>query len=216
MPPVITSPTRLSGSTAKPEVTKNDKAADHSKIRGGYLTQSLPTYYAKMGGDNPRDAAHALVGKFTTNIFHSNACPETNEYASRVIGKVTKRRANYSAGNSTSVNVGMSAGSNDSWGSSSSSGSSFGGKGNFGTNWNSGENSGGGNNWGENRVRGTSRNESRGYSENMEYAIEPGDFARCLKTGGPENRNHVTGIWFQAGRVFKASGMNFLLGRFKQ
>jgi hypothetical protein len=50
----------------------------------------------------------------------------------------------------------------------------------------------------------------------MEYAIEPGDFARCLKTGGPHNDNIVTGVWFQAGRVFKSSGTNFLLGRFQQ
>ena len=186
-----------------------------SKCCVTYLTQSLPTYYAKMGGDNPRDAAHALVGKFITHVYHSNACAETNEFAARTIGKVTTRRASYSAGSSTSLNVGLSAGSNDSWGSSSSSGSSF-GKGTFGTNWNSGENSGGGNNWGENRGRGTSRNESRGYSEGMEYAIEPGAFGRNLLTGGPQNGNRVTGIWFQAGRVFKSSGTNILLGRFAQ
>ena len=50
----------------------------------------------------------------------------------------------------------------------------------------------------------------------MEYAIEPGFFGRGLKTGGPQNGNEVTGIWFQGGRVFEASGTNFLLGRFKQ
>ena len=71
-----------------------------SKCCVTYLTQSLPTYYAKLGGDNPRDAAHALVGKFMTHIYHSNACPETNEYAARMIGKVTKRRGNYSSGTS--------------------------------------------------------------------------------------------------------------------
>jgi len=50
----------------------------------------------------------------------------------------------------------------------------------------------------------------------MEYAIEPGDFARILKTGGTRNGNEVTGVWFQAGRVFKASGGNWLLARFRQ
>jgi hypothetical protein len=42
-----------------------------SKCCATYLTQSLPTYYAERGGDNPRDAAHALVGKFMTHIYHS-------------------------------------------------------------------------------------------------------------------------------------------------
>jgi hypothetical protein len=51
----------------------------------------------------------------------------------------------------------------------------------------------------------------------MEYAIEPGDFARILKTGGSKaNGNRVTGIWFQGGRIFKASGTNFMLEAFKQ
>ena len=165
-----------------------------SKACTVYLTQSLPTYYAKMGGDSPRDAAHALTGKFMTNIFFSNACPETNEYASRVIGKIVKRRGNYSAGKSESVNVGMSSGANENSGSSSNygGGSSFsvGQSGsNHSSNSGSGSSRGSGSNWGTNRGRGTSTNESEGYSETMEYAIEPGDFARILKTGGKPNGN---------------------------
>ena len=78
-----------------------------SKCCPVYLTQTLPAYYAKIGGDNPRDAAHDLVGKLITHIYHSNACPETNEYASRMIGKVMTRRGNYSSGSSKSLNVGM-------------------------------------------------------------------------------------------------------------
>src|ERR1017187_3755403 len=97
-----------------------------SKCCVTYLTQSLPTYYAKMGGDNPRDAAHALVGKFMTHVYHSNACPETNEFASRMIGKVVTRRGNYSNGSSENVNYGMSAGNSENSGTSSNSGSSFG------------------------------------------------------------------------------------------
>ncbi len=185
-----------------------------SKACTVYLTQSLPTYYAKMGGDSPRDAAHALVGKFMTNIFFSNACPDTNEYAARVIGKVVKRRANYSSGKSDSFNLGMAAGSSENSGSSSNSGSSYGQS--FSHNSGSGRSSGAGSNWGTNRGRGTSENESRGYSESMEYAVEPGAFARILKTGGKPNGNLVTGVWFQGGRVFKASGSNILLERFQQ
>ena len=192
-----------------------------SKCCVTYLTQSLPTYYAKMGGDNPRDAAHALVGKFMTHIYHSNACPDTNEYASRMIGKVTTRRGNYSSGTSQSTNTGMTSGASENRGSSSNSGHSLGhGSGQSGNNHNynfgSGSNSGTGSNWGENRGRGTSENVSRGYSEAMEAAIEPGDFARVLTNGGRQNRNQVTGIWFQGGRTFKASGSNFTLEAFQQ
>jgi hypothetical protein len=40
------------------------------------------------------------VGKFRTHIYHSNLCPETNEYASRMIGKEVVRRRNFNAGSS--------------------------------------------------------------------------------------------------------------------
>lgn len=186
-----------------------------SKCCVTYLTQSLPTYYAKMGGDNPRDAAHALVGKFMTNIFHANACPDTNEYASRVIGKEITRRGNYNNGQSENFNSGMSSGASENWGSSDNSGSSFGNQ-SYSHNSGSGSSSGAGSNWGSNRGRGTSQNTSRGYSESMENVIEPGEFARILKTGGRDNGNEVTGVWFQSGRTFRATGMNITLARFAQ
>ena len=50
----------------------------------------------------------------------------------------------------------------------------------------------------------------------MEFAFEPGDFARTLRTGGPENHNLVTGVWFQGGRIFTGSGRNYMMGTFKQ
>ena len=185
-----------------------------SKICPVALTQSLPSYYARIGGDNSRDAAHALVGKYMTHVYHANSCPETNEYASRMIGKVMTRRGNFSEGNSQSFNEGMSAGNSENTGSSSSYGSSS-GKG-YSLNSNSGSTSGSGNNWGNNRGRGSSENVSRGYSESMEFLIEPGDFGRILKTGGRENGGIVTGVWFQSGRVFRASDGNVMIRRFRQ
>lgn len=179
------------------------------------LTQSLPAYYSKMRGDNPRDAAMNLVGKFNINLFHGNACPETNEYASRMIGKVVTRRGNYSAGQSNSTNFGMNAGTSENQGSSSNDGTSYGQQG-FTFNNGGGTNEGTGSNWGSSRGRSTASNESRGYSESMEYAIEPGDFARMLKSGGPANDYEVTGIWFETGRVFKSTGTNYMLVRFRQ
>jgi hypothetical protein len=154
------------------------------------------------------------MGKFGTHVFLTNSCAESNEYASRVCGKVVTRRGNYSAGLSQSTNFGMSAGNNENNGSSSSFGSSH-GQG-YSLNSSSGSTTGSGNNWGENRGRGTSETESRGYSEGMEFAIESGDFARNFLTGGPENGNIVTGIWFQSGRRFRASGTNFMQVRFRQ
>ena len=190
-----------------------------SKCCSVYITQSLPTYYAKMGGDSPRDAAEALVGKFMNHLYFTNLCPCTNEYASRVIGKVVMRRGNYNSGSSKSVNVGMSAGENENDGSSSGHGfswSSSSGHGGGGGNANYGHTSGSGNNWASNRGRGTSHNVSQGYHESMEAAIEAGYFASGLKTGGPLNGNEITAIWFQAGRTFRASGHSWFLARFRQ
>jgi uncharacterized membrane protein YgcG len=187
-----------------------------------YLTQSLPNYFSKMGGDNSRDTAYSLVGKFKTQVFHANGCPETNEYASRVIGKTITRRGNFNAGTSRNVNFGMSAGENENYGSNSSygsSGSSSGGSGSSGSHGSSsssGSSSGRGNNWGSNKGEGRGETESRGYSESMENIFEPGDFARILKTGGAANKKLVTAVWFQNGRIFEASGQNVMVETFRQ
>ena len=187
-----------------------------SKCCVTYLSQSLPSYVAKIRGDTPKEDAEGLVGKFVTHIYHSNACATTNEYAARVLGRVMTRRGSYSAGSSESINYGMSAGNSENSGFSSNSGSSHGGQNNYSLNSGSGQSSGSGSNWGANRGRGTTRNESRGYSESLEYSVEPGDFGRMLRTGGTRNGNEVTGVWYQAGRVFEASGTNWLKVRFKQ
>jgi hypothetical protein len=173
-----------------------------------YMTQSLPAYFSKIGGDNPRDAAMNLVGKFMTHVYFSNACAETNEYAARTIGKVIKRRANYSAGENRSMNVGMNYGEGDNRGTSTTWGGTL-----FGTTT---ANNGRSDNFGENRGRSNGTSINRGYSESTEYAIEPGDFARRFRTGGPANNFHVTGLWFRAGQTFRASGTNVLPVTFSQ
>ena len=142
-----------------------------------YMTQSLPAYFSKIGGDNPRDAAMNLVSKFMTHVYFSNGCAETNEFAARTIDKVIKRRANYSAGENPSTSYGMNYGEGDNRGSST-----VWGQGIFGTTT---TNNGRSDNWGENRGRSSGTSINRGYSESMEYAIEPGDFARCFRRAGP-------------------------------
>ncbi len=186
-----------------------------------YLTQSLPTYFAKIGGDNPRDAAQALVGKFATQIYFSNSCAETNEHAARTIGKVMKRHSNYNAGVSQSVNVGMSSGASENRGRATNYGSSSSRSlqphpQNASSSFSAGNNTGTGSNWGSNRGESKSDSESHGYSESMEYVYEPGDFGRVLKTGGKPNNNLVTAVWFQSGRIFKATGQNTIKVTFRQ
>ena len=180
-----------------------------------YLTQSLPTYYAKMGGDQPKHAADMLLANFVTKIFHNNADPETNRWAADTIGRVLQRRASYSEGSSSGYSHGMNEGENDGWNRSWGSGSSTGnGGGSSSSNSSSGKS--GGESWGRNRGRNSGESVSDGYSETMDYEIEPADFSRALRTGGPPNGGIVNGIWFQAGRSFDDSQRNYLFTRFAQ
>jgi hypothetical protein len=185
-----------------------------------HLTQSIPSYYAKMSGANPRDAATSLVGKFTNHVYASNACPETNEYASRMIGKVLKRRYNYSRGTSHNTSRGFTTGRSESFGTSHTSGSSSSSSSQGGTtsgySSSSSFSSTSGRSWSENYGTSDGESENNGYSESMEYVIEPGEFGRCLQVGGPANNYEVTAVWFKAGHVFEASGTNMLVGKFRQ
>jgi hypothetical protein len=185
-----------------------------------FLSQSLPTYYAKMGGENARDRVHHLLGNFATRIWHNNACAESNEWAAKTIGRTLHNRRNYSEGEGRNFNTGMNMGEGNNWGTSSNSGGSvsFGpnGQTTHGASWGSGTSSGGNDSHGRNRGSGSSTNVSHGMSEQMDYTIEPGAFSRVLKTGGPANGNRVSAVWFQAGRSFLASGGNALLAEFAQ
>ena len=185
-----------------------------------FLSQSLPTYYAKMGGENARDRVHHLLGNFATRIWHNNACAETNEWAAKTIGRSLHQRRNYSEGEGRNYNSGMNMGEGTNWGTSSNSGGSV----SFGPNgqtthsvsWGHGSSSGGNDSHGRNRGSGSSTNVSHGTSEQMDYTIEPGAFSRVLKTGGPANGNRVSAVWFQAGRNFEAAGGNAFLAEFAQ
>jgi hypothetical protein len=180
-----------------------------------YLTQTLPSYYAKLGKDKT-DAVDGLVGKFGTQIFHQNACHRTNEYASKLIGRALQQRRNESRSQGTSRSGGMNSGANAGRGTSSSSGGSSGGQ-SYSSNHSSGSNSSSGESWGYNVGKGENHNRSQGTSEQMDFIIEPNFFASKLKSGGPANRNIVTAVWFKAGASFKsAEGRNFLIPAFRQ
>jgi len=97
-----------------------------------YLTQSLPTLYAMLGKDKS-DAVDGFVGKFNSKIFHLNADPRTNQYASSLIGRglQTRRTAGESAGRNTTRgnNASTTRNSNYSYGSSANTNSSGGSSG---------------------------------------------------------------------------------------
>lgn len=180
-----------------------------------FLSQSLPTYFAKMDGERGRDRAHQLLGNFATKIFHSNACPETNEWAARTLGRMLHRRANYGENQGQSSSYGMNSGENVGRGSNSSHGVN-GSMGGSSSSSSYGGSSSSGQSWGENRGGGQTSGTSHGYSEQMDYIIEPAQFGRMLMTGGPPNGNRVSAVWYQAGRVFEDSKRNLLLAVFPQ
>lgn len=184
-----------------------------------FLSQSLPTYYARMGGDDARHKVDHLLGNFATKVWHSNACPHTDQWSADTVGKTIQRHGNYSEGEGTSVSDGMNLGEGTSWGSNRGSGSntSIGPQGwSGGSSTNIGSSRGGNDSWGRNRGSGSSSTISRGYAEQIAYAIEPAEFGRMLVTGGPSNGNRVSAVWYQAGRRFAASNGNTLLATFRQ
>lgn len=185
-----------------------------------FATQSIPTIRAMIGGENAHDRAEHLISNFNTVVLHSSACPVTNTWFSNKIGRSLQTRANFSEGEGRNFNSGMNMGEGTNWGSSSNSGGSVSigpnGQTTHGVSWGSGSSSGGNDSWGRNRGGGTSTNTSHGYSEAMDNIIEAGAFSRMLQTGGPANGNRVSAVWYQAGRVFRASGGNALIVEFAQ
>lgn len=184
-----------------------------------FLSQNLPTYYAKMAGDGAQHRVDQLLGNFATKIWHNNACPVTNEWAAKTLGRKLHVRQNWSEGQGHNRSSGMNMGAGENWGQSSQSGgssSSGKGGGSSGSSWSSGSSSGGSDNHGRNHGYGTSSNSSHGYSEQMDWVLEPGAFSRALMTGGPANRNRVSAIWYQAGRSFNATNSNAMLAEFQQ
>lgn len=183
-------------------------------------TQSLPTLYAKIGGDHPHDRAHYFASAFNNIVLHSSACGETNEWFSRKLGRTLHLRQNFSEGEGGGQNYGMNLGDSTNWGANSSFGtssshSSTGGS-SSGSTSSSGTSRGGGDNRGRNRGTNASWNNSQSWAEQSDWVIEPGFFARGLLTGGTHNQGRATAIWFRAGACFAATGSNFLMIEMQQ
>lgn len=198
-----------------------------SRVCTVFLSQSLPTFVAKMAGENARDRVNHLLGNFATRVWHNNACAETNEWASRTIGRSLHRRETYSENEGSNTSNGMNMGDGTNWGTNRGSGSTYSynsgsGSGGQGGSWsvggssNWGRSEGGNDSRGRNQGSGTSEGTSWGFSEQMDHLIEPAMFSRGLLTGGPANGNRVTAFWYQAGRTFAATSANVLKAEFQQ
>jgi hypothetical protein len=173
------------------EDARFQSTARGQRVASVYLTQNLPGLYDRISSARPENSTDALIGNLQTKIFHANSCVRTNQWAADMISKGVQLR--YSGGVNQSFNAGRSYGGNTSW--SQSGNSSQGGS------------SGGGSNWGFNQ--GFSSGENAGYSEQIDYLVQPGYFTR-LRKGGKATRYKVDALVFQGGRVFGHSRQTFL------
>jgi len=184
-----------------------------------FATQSLPTLYAKIGGDHPHDRAHHLVSNFNNIILHSSACAETNEWFSRKLGRTIHLRQNFSEGHGGGDNYGMNLGQGENRGSNWNSGGSVannGGNYTSSASWGRGGSDGTSDNWGRNRGSNSSWNSSQSWAEQSDWVIEPGFFARGLKTGGTAHGGRVSAVWLRAGHCFAATGSNYTFVDYRQ
>jgi hypothetical protein len=68
---------------------------------------------------------------------------------------------------------------------------------------------------GKQQNQGSGKNTSAGASEQLAYQVLPGEFT-TLRKGGPDNNLTVDAVIFQGGRVWNATGKNYLMTAFNQ
>ena len=175
------------------------------------MTQNLPLFYSRIGGNLPEHTVNALMGNLRTKIFHTNGDRTTNEWAAKMVGKATFWRETHgsNSGWSSGTSEGINEGKNSGW-----SGTMSGGGGQL--SWSSGESGGHGSGWSKSTNEGRSGGCSQSVSEQRDYAVEPEDFSRDLKSGGRRNRYLVTGVIMQAGRTFRRNGKHWMQIAFEQ
>lgn len=185
-----------------------------------YITQSLPTLYAKIGGQNPQYFADMLLANLTTKIFHANGCPVTNRWAAEMIGQGIVLRAGMNrgsnSGGSHSTSRGTSTG--NAWNYGGTNVISMGADGRTGYNYQSSTGHSANQGWNRSATNGTSWGESEGESlqEQKDYKIDPSVFAHGLRTGGIVNDRKVDAIIVQPGRKFSFTGDHFSPVTFRQ
>lgn len=158
------------------------------------LSQSIPGLVSKVSGSKAEHVVNALLACCNTKIFHANGCHVTNKYAADIIDK----------GMTVRYNGGANVGWSDQVGDSYNHGSSSNGK---ETSHNQG--------FGYTRSETRSGGQSLGWSEQMDYLVQPGEFTR-LRKGGKVNRRQVDAIIFQNGTKFRLTGQTYLPVTFRQ
>lgn len=185
-----------------------------------YITQNLPTLYAKIGGQNPQHYADMLLGNFMTKIFHSNLCPTTNRWAAETIGQgiVLRSGRNRSSNSGGSDSHSRTYSTGNSWTFNGTSSASMGSNGRSNYSHQTSTGHGGNEGWSRTHGGGTSWGESEGESlqEQKDYKVDPSVFAARLRKGGEANQRIVDGIIVQAGRRFSFTADHFTPVTFRQ
>ena len=158
------------------------------------LTQSVPGLVSKISGSKAEHVANSLLACCNTKVFHANGCHITNKYAADIIDK--------------GVTVRYNGGSNMGWSDTTGQGYTH------GTTHNGKEGSSS-NSYTDNSSFTRSGGHSLGWSEQMDYLVQPAAFTR-LRKGGKVNRRQVDAIIFQPGRTWHHSGKTFLPVTFRQ
>jgi len=191
------------------------------------MTQNLPSFYGRIGGQRPEHVTNAMMGNLKTKIFHNNQDATTNQWASEMIGKTSVWRSSYGENSGYTINVtegqsygtshtdsrGESRSHGSTW-STSPNGSSSGISDTHGTN--DGRSFGRSETYNTGNSEGMSKGSNRGKQEQREFAVEPHRFGADLKTGGPDHRNLVTGVVVLSGRKFAANGQHWMAVDFPQ
>ena len=162
-----------------------------------YLTQNINNYMAGFH-QNAEAATNSLLAGLGTKIFHRNGDYRTNQWAAETIAR--GRAVLYSGGSSESRGMSQTQSHGSSTGSSSGP--------DGGSTTHSRERGG---SITHNRERST----NEGWSEQMEYQVEPETFTR-LKSGGPQNGNEVQAVIFKSGAQLPPTGKPFTDVTFKQ
>lgn len=87
--------------------TEHLSVCREQKVCNVFITQDMPTYYARLPSEKE---AEALLNKFGVRIFHATTDAETARYASEVIGKVTRYQTTETITRGVSTGGGMTLG----------------------------------------------------------------------------------------------------------
>ncbi len=87
----------------------NEYDAEHLSVAASakactvFISQDIPSYYASVGGEDPRNLTDSLLAKFQTRIFHANTDTLTNQQAADFCGQITQYQRSQTQGRGKSA-----------------------------------------------------------------------------------------------------------------